>query len=171
MRIHVKNLTFDFVAPTIPAQFESNGQVVAGWPAGHKVVDIVAHDTRRAWLIEVKDYRVITQPPKHANLGNLATTMDRKVRETLAALGHYAAVGADAALVAHAKTTLGKPKTRVVLHLEPHPKGGPDSALFPKRFSASILQKLKQLVKGIDPRPLVLEIASTPSAGVPWSVT
>ncbi|MFZ1403942.1 MAG: hypothetical protein WAW03_12695 [Anaerolineae bacterium] len=47
---------------------------------------------------------------------------------------------------------------------------GPHSVLFPAGFSASVLQQLKQLVNTIDPNPLVLNIANTPAAGVPWSV-
>jgi hypothetical protein len=56
-----------------------------------------------------------------------------------------------------------------VLHLEPY--AGDTSTLFPSGFAASVLQKLKQLVKNTDPNPLVLNIANTPAAGVPWIVS
>ncbi len=171
MSISAGLLTFDFEPTVQTAQFEVGGAVAAGWPEGHKVVDIVATDVRRCWLIEAKDYRVITQPPKRANLATLPTTMDRKVRQTLLGMAAYVASGTDPTLVAHAKTALSKAKRKVVLHLEPHPANGPHSALFPRRFPALVLQKLKQLVKGIDAKPLVLDIASTPDARVPWTVT
>ena len=58
---------------------------------------------------------------------------------------------------------------RVVLHLEPHE--GPHTKLFPRNFSGGVLQKLKQLVKQIDPEPKVLNIANTRWAGVPWTVS
>ena len=54
-------------------------------------------------------------------------------------------------------------------HLEPHV--GAHSALFPSGFAASVLQRLKQLVRTIDPNPLVLNIADTALVGVPWAVT
>lgn len=63
---------------------------------------------------------------------------------------------------------MAAPTKRVVLHLEPHL--GPHTALFPGGFEASVLQKLRQLVKTIDPNPLVLNIATTAKAAVPWTV-
>ncbi|MBT9557536.1 MAG: hypothetical protein IV100_15965 [Myxococcales bacterium] len=42
--------------------------------------------------------------------------------------------------------------------------------LFPREFSADVLQKLKRLVADVAPGPLVLDIARTERAGVPWRV-
>ena len=56
---------------------------------------------------------------------------------------------------------------RVVLHLEQPAK---HSKLFPRAIDpADIQQKLRKLVKAIDPHPLVTEKATCPDR-VPWSV-
>lgn len=165
----VESLIFEFEDGTVPAQYEINGVTAKGWPERHKVVDIVAYDNRSCWLIEAKDFRVVLTPPQRANLEGLPNTTYEKVRQTLLGMPHI-----DPSLeperAAHAAAALSKPKKRVVLHLEPHAPDGPRSALFPKRFTATVQQKLKALVRGIDKHPLVLDIASTPGAGVPWSV-
>jgi hypothetical protein len=168
--IQVERLTFYFESGAVPAQYEVGGQTAKGWPHGCKVVDIVAHDIRRCWLIEAKDFRTVLSPPQPGNLQQLPHTTYEKVRQTLLGMCHIDPE-LEAERAAHASVAQKRPKKRVVLHLEPHPPGGPQSALFPKRFSASVLQKLKSLVRAIDKHPLVLDIASTPAAGVPWSVT
>jgi hypothetical protein len=171
----VEQLVFTFAGHVGPFQYEQAGVVVPGWPAGAKVVDIVANEPRANptlnWLIEAKDYRVITFPPKPANLKGLANTVDQKVRATLASLPKVAAATPASAATAHAGRAITAGRRRVVLHLEPHPPSGTRSALFPSGFAASVLQKLKQLVKDIDANPLVLDIARTPAAGVPWVVS
>ncbi len=130
---------------------------------GKKAMDVVALEgdvpSVMAWLIEAKDFRIITHPPKPSNLGTLAQTVAAKARDTLLGLK-------DAAL--HAANAMAATSVRIVLLLEPHV--GPHTALFPAGFSASVLQKLRQLVKTIDPNPLVLNLANAASSGVPWSV-
>ena len=62
---------------------------------GQKAVDIVAVDagTRptTCWMIEAKDFRVITNPPKPSNIGGLAQTIVEKVRHSIAGLTDAAA--------------------------------------------------------------------------------
>lgn len=173
--VKVENLDFDFDATVTPCQFEVGGQVVASWPNGSKVVDVVACENSSppqvAWYIEAKDYRTITHPPKPANLQGLATTVEAKVRDTLAALPVVAANGIDPIARADAALAQAAVANRVVLHLEPHPPGGGHSALFPHGFAANIMMKLRQLVKDIDPNALVLSISTAAAAPVPWSVS
>jgi hypothetical protein len=57
-------------------------------------------------------------------------------------------------------------RLRVVLHLEQPEK---HSKLFPRAIDpADVTQRLKQLIKAIDPHPLVLEKARL--GGVAWTV-
>ena len=88
--ISVEQLTFTFEPSVVPFQYEKDAVCVVGWPQGSKVVDVVAHDlpvpASLTWLIEAKDYRVITNPPKPTNLVGLAATIEAKVRDSLAAL-------------------------------------------------------------------------------------
>ena len=172
--LQVDSLRFTF-APTVVAQrYDTWQHYTTVWNAAgrQKGIDVVAVESVAAstttWLIEAKDFRVITQPPRPSNIAGLPKTVADKVRDTVTGLADAALNAADAAEKNHATNALAAPAKRVVLHLEPHV--GPHSVLFPAGFSASVLQQLKQLVNTIDPNPLVLNIANTPVAGVPWSV-
>jgi hypothetical protein len=80
--ISVEQLTFIFDSSVVPFQYEKDAVCVAAWPQDSKVVDVVAHDlpvpAALTWLIEAKDYRVITNPPKPTNLTGLAATVLRR---------------------------------------------------------------------------------------------
>ena len=59
------------------------------------------------------------------------------------------------------------PRIRIVLHLE---QPTTHSKLFPRAIDpAKVKQRLKQLIKAIDPHPLVLEMSRM--QGVAWSVS
>ncbi len=172
--VQVDSLQFNF-APTIQAQrYDMWRHYTTVWNAGggQKAMDVVAVEIAAApittWLIEAKDFRIITSPPRPSNIGGLAQTVADKAAHTLAGLSHAAANATVASERTHAIRALSANNKRVVLHLEPH--AGRHSALFPGRFPASVLQKLKQLVRAIDPNPLVLSIANTAVARVPWTV-
>jgi hypothetical protein len=172
--LHVDTFQFTF-APTVAAwRYDTWQHYIAVWNAGggQKAVDVVAvespADPVTTWLIEAKDFRIITHPPKPSNIAGLAQTVADKATHTLAGLADAAADAAVASEKNHATSALAAPSKRVVLHLEPHT--GPHTALFPIGFAAGVLQQLRQLVKTIDPNPLVLNIANTRSAEVPWSV-
>ena len=173
-QVQVEQLTFDFAVGVLPFQYEKAGAVVNGWPAGSKVVDVVASDATGAaavaWFIEAKDFRIITYPPRPVNLTGLPQTVNKKVRDTITGMAAVGASSNDPAAKAHATATLPLARRRIVLHLEPHPPGGGHSYLFPRGFAASVLMKLRQLMKDIDRNPLVLDLARTPAAGVPWTV-
>lgn len=174
--LQVETLRFDFDA-TVAAQIYDRWQhYTTVWnapPGGQKAVDVVAVEGSPpesvAWLIEAKDFRVITNPPKPSNIGGLAQFVADKAAHTL---GGLADAGANATVPSEkqlAMDAVASASRRVVLHLEPHT--GAHSALFPAGFAASVLQQLRRLVATIDPNPLVLNITNTPATGVPWAVS
>jgi hypothetical protein len=170
--LQVDSFQFSF-EPTIAAELYDTWQhYTAVWrtqATPQKAVDVVAVEPgATTWLIEAKDFRVISSPPKPSNIAGLAKTVADKVTHSLAGLEDAAVKAASVAEKNHAQMAIAAPARRVVLHLEPH--GGKHTILFPLGFQASVLQKLRQLVKATDPNPLVLNIANTPSAGVPWTV-
>lgn len=173
--ISVEQLSFTFDASVVPFQYEVAGVCVAGWPQGSRVVDVVAHDlpvpAQCTWLIEAKDYRVITNPPKPTNLTGLAATVEAKVRDSLAALPVVGVQSTDAAAKAHATVACAASAIRVVLHLQPHPSSGQHAALFPVSWSANVLLQLRINLADIDANPLLLDMARTATANVPWSVS
>ena len=80
-----------------------------------------------------------------------------KVRDSLAALVAAKINANDNDEQQLASRALTVKKIRVVLHLEQPEK---HSKLFPRAIDpAQIQQKLKQLIKAVDPHPLVLESA------------
>ena len=172
--IAVERLSFTFDSSVAPFQYEVAGQCVDGWPRGAKVVDVVAHDRDTppdvTWLIEAKDYRIITNPPRPTNLAGLAATVESKVRDSLAAFPVVGQQSTDPAARSHASISSTSRRFRVVLHLEPHPQLGAHAALFPVNWAANILLQLQSRVSDIDPSPLVLNIARMPASQVPWSV-
>ena len=169
--IPVDNLIFDF-DPGVDAEPYDLWQHARSLQ-GKKALDVVAiEDSAKpssVWLIEAKDFRIITHPPKPANLVGLPETVAQKVRDTLEGLQDASVSAVNAIERQHAGKALSAGAKRVVLHLEPH--AIPLSTLFPRGYPAVVWQKLRQLVHVIDPNPLVLSIATTPSADVPWQVS
>jgi len=177
--LQVDSLSFAFKANVRAEIYDVWNHYTSVWnapPASQKAVDVVAVEgvspESTTWLIEAKDFRVLTNPPKPSNLGGLHQSVAAKAAHTLAGLADASANAASLSEKSHATDALAAATRRVVLHLEPY--GGADSnlsKLFPTRFAADVLQKLRPLVKEIDPNPLVLNIANTPAVGVPWIVS
>lgn len=173
-QLDVDSLIFTFAANVVAHRYDQwhHYRIVFNAPGSKKAVDVVAMENRpaaaTAWLIEAKDFRVITSPPNPCNLVGLAQSIAEKVTDTLAGLHDASVHAADPREKQHAIIAIRASAKRIVLHLEPHT--GRHSKLFPTNFSASVHQKLKQLVSATDPAPLVLNIANTPAAGVPWKV-
>jgi hypothetical protein len=172
----VENLTFTFDATVAAGRYDRWDHYRFVWnapPGGQRAMDVVAVESALpssvTWLIEAKDFRVITNPPRPSNISTLAETVRDKADHTLAGLGHAqtnALLPVEKNLATEALSTA---TTRVILHLEPHT--GLHTALFPSGFAASVYQKLKRLVRHIDANPLVLNIANTAAANVPWTVS
>jgi hypothetical protein len=174
--LQVDSFSFHFDATVAAQKYDRWKHYLQVWNAGaggKKAVDVVAVEGAppqcTVWLIEAKDFRLTSTPPKSSNIAGLPQYVVDKVADTLAGLTHASAHAADPAEKQHATNALACVNRRIVLHLEPHV--GAHTALFPVGFAASVLQKLRQLAKAIDPNALVLNIANTPMAGVPWTVS
>ena len=131
--------------------------------AGAKAIDILAIDGNSCcWSIEIKDYR---RHMREKTI-DLADEVALKVRDTLAALVAARVNANEANEKAIANAALQCSRLRVVLHLEQPAK---HSKLFPRAIDLTkVQQRLKQLVKAIDPRPLVIETGRM--CGVDWSI-
>lgn len=173
--LQVDTLTFDFDPAVRADTYDKWLHHCLVWnaqPGGKKAVDVLAVEgapPATAWLIEAKDFRVITNPPKPSNISGLAQQVADKVNDSLAGLADAsinATVPKEKQLATDAGGCAGQ---RIVLHLEPHT--GVHTALFPANFAANVLQQLRQRVHTIDANPLVLNIANTQQSGVPWSVS
>lgn len=174
-RLQVDTLSFDFDAGVNAQLYDRSQHYTTVWNAssgGKKAVDVVAvqgtPSSSTAWLIEAKDFRVITNPPRSCNIGGLAQQVTDKVNDTLAGLADASIHASEPSEKAIAASALASGLKRVVLHLEPHT--GHHTALFPTAFAANVLQQLRRLVRAVDANPLVLNIATTSAAGVPWNV-
>lgn len=151
-------LTFTFPADSMASKYDdwshyrNQFQSVCG---GSKGVDIVYAEGGVAWLIEVKDYR------QHARTKamELPEEIAIKVRDTVAGLvsAKCTANNADEKRCAHALIRANT--IRVVCHLEQPEKR---SRLHPRGAIApsDLQQKLKMLIKAIDPHPSVVDMRS-----------
>lgn len=131
--------------------------------AGLKCVDFLALDPGNCcWLIEVKDYRQQRRTKTIALPDEIAL----KVRDTLAALLGATGGANDRDERSLARDAVRTFRFRVVLHLEQPAK---HSKLFPRAIDpADVLQRLKQLLRSVDPHPQVCEIGRLAQVG--WSV-
>lgn len=131
---------------------------------GAKAIDVLAIDGNACcWIIEIKDYR----HSKRTKVIDLPDEMALKVRDSLAALVAARVNANDTDEKALAMAALRCSGLRVVLHLEQPAK---PSTLFPRGIDpANVKQRLKQLIKAIDPHPLVIEMGRMEN--VAWSVS
>jgi hypothetical protein len=133
---------------------------------GAKAVDFVFLETganTTCWLIEVKDYRV------HARTKpiDLADEIAIKVRDTLAGLLSAKWNANDEDERNYAARLAAASRVRVVCHLEQPAK---TSRLRPRAIEPDkVVQKLKSLIKAIDPHPLVIDHRET-AGKVTWIV-
>ena len=131
---------------------------------GIKSVDFLVVDTKgTCWLVEVKDYR----DSRRTKTVDLADEIAIKVRDSLGLLATASRNASDAEERDLARAALETRHIRIVLHLE---QPSNPSKLFPRAITpANVLQRLKQLVRSVDPHPQVSEIARPDS--LPWSVS
>lgn len=129
-----------------------------------KAVDILYVSDSVGWLIEVKDYRQDCQ----IKPSELADAVARKVHDTLSGLVSAKFTANNAEEMHVAKSVLRCSRLRIVLHVEQNASG---SKLKPKIIDpALVLQKLKKLVRSVDPHPCVVDQA-TLRADMDWTVT
>ena len=131
---------------------------------GTKAVDIMAIEPDQAcvWFIEIKDYRRNVRKKTM----DIAEETAAKVRDSLALVAAANVIARNSDEKAQARYALGSQKIRVVLHLEQPSK---PSKLFPRKIDlANTQQKLRQLVRAIDPHALARE--TNLLAGCEWTV-
>lgn len=163
--IHEGNLTFDFPKDWLAEKYDGwsfyvhQFQQVCG---GAKAIDILAVNWGICcWLIEVKDYRRGCQ----TTALSLADAVAQKVRDTLAGVAS-ARIRATGNERQAADAGLKCANFRVVLHME---QPATVSAIFPSPINrANVLQRLKQLIKAVDPSPQVVDMRTSNS--LPWTV-
>ncbi|HST60996.1 MAG TPA: hypothetical protein VLK84_19995 [Longimicrobium sp.] len=131
---------------------------------GTKAIDIMAVEPAHAcaWFIEIKDYR------RHARkkTADVADEIAHKVRDSLALVAVANVNANDDDEKARAGRALRSRKIRVVLHLEQTTR---PSKLYPRKIDlANTQQKLRQLVRAIDPHALVCETSVMGGCG--WTV-
>jgi hypothetical protein len=130
--------------------------------ASMKCCDLVAVHGATAWLIEVKDYR----QNRRTKAIDLPDEIALKARDSVAVLLGAKMRANDDAERELAGQAVGCQALRLVLHLEQPVTG---SKLFPRAIDPSkVLQRLKQLVKALDPHPAVAEVNEM--RGLPWTV-
>lgn len=132
--------------------------------SGTKAVDLMAIEPGRActWFIEIKDYRRRVRE----KTANVADEIAHKVRDSLALVAVASVNANDADEKGRAGRALQSRKLKVVLHLEQTTK---PSKLYPRKIDlANTQQRLRQLVRAIDPHALVREIAVM--GGCAWTV-
>ncbi|MCE5273405.1 hypothetical protein LLH00_19175 [bacterium] len=178
--LQVETLRFDFAASVIAEKYDDWNHYRNVWTkkvVDPKAMDVVAVESQvnpvrglTTWLIEAKDYRILTVEPPLKKISNLPQTVADKARDTLTGLTDAASNASVPSEKLHAIKAVNTAAKRIVFHLEPYVGSGPGARLFLANTAANILGKLKQLVKDIDPKPLVLNIENTPAADVPWSV-
>jgi hypothetical protein len=99
--IQIDSLSFTFRPEISATRYDTSPHYIHVWQQQNqrKAVDVIALETEAApatmWLIEAKDFRVITQPPKPSNVAGSAQTVARKVEDTIAGLEHAASHAAD----------------------------------------------------------------------------
>lgn len=148
-------LQFDFPENWFASKFDETSFYVNQFQSvcgGAKAVDVIAVEPNAClWTIEAKDYR----QHRRTKIIDLADEIAAKARDSLAAIMAAQANANNADEKQFARLAVRCPRVRVVLHLEQPTK---HSKLFPQAIEPSkIKQRLKQLIKAIDPHPLVLE--------------
>jgi hypothetical protein len=119
--IQVDSLQFNFERTIAPERYETWHHYTAVWNAagGQKAVDVVAIENPAAptttWLIEAKDFRVITNPPRPSNIAGLADTVRDKVMDSLAGLVDAARNATAINEKNYATSAMSAPTKRVVL--------------------------------------------------------
>lgn len=159
-------LTFRFPDQALSSQYDEWAHYRRQFNSafgGTKAVDILYAEGATGWLVEVKDYR------EHCRTKtiDLAEEVAIKVRDTLAGLISARLHAQDPNEKNVAKGMLKSRRLRVVLHLEQPDK---QTRLRPKAIDpAAILQRLKNLLKAIDPHPCVVNQNSM-KAEMAWTV-
>ena len=129
---------------------------------GTKAVDVVCVVDDVAWLVEIKDY----SRHRRTKSSELPAEVAQKVRDTLAGLAAAAANATSEVERGLAWKAIECRKWRVVLHLEEY--AARDRSRIQPRETPNVADKLRRMLKAVDPNPLVLNRRA--EAPVPWTV-
>jgi len=165
--VPVDTLTFTFPADWRVSKYDEWTFYQQHWMRmrnGIRAVDLLAVGPgRTVWLIEAKDYRVHPR----AKASEVSEECACKVFDTLAAMLPARVNGRAPEEVAMAATVLDATQIRVVLHIEQPAKHSP---LRPRAIDlASVRQKLRSLLRAVDPHALVTDRQRMLAVG--WTVT
>lgn len=144
-------------------QFES----IAG---GSKAVDILCIEGNTSWLIEIKDYRRRSPENPLPKPSEIADTLAKKVRDTLAGLATAAkkassSKGDERNL---ARQALATSRWRVVLHLEQPTTGQRSQPEVIRKPQLLMKIRAKGRLKAIDAHAIVCDLSAIPDY-VPWT--
>lgn len=167
IRMRVGSLTFDFPDGWLVTQYDDWAfyrKQFRDSCGGNKAVDLLIFDPadETLWLVEVKDYRLHRREKEIDPWDEIAL----KLRDTLAGLAaaRFHAVNDDERTAAH--RSLQARQLHAVFHLEQRAK---PSRLNNRTFDlANVQQKLRQIVKPIDPHPRVVDMNHMGNLG--WTV-
>lgn len=164
--IQENRLTFRFPEQALSTQYDEwthYRRRFNGAFGGTKAVDLLYSQRDTGWLIEIKDYR---DHPRTKAI-DLADEVAIKVKDTLAGLISARLHAQDSEERRVAREMLKRDSLRVVLHLEQPQR---QTRLRPKAIDpAALSQKLKALLKSIDPHPCVVDRHSL-KPDMDWSV-
>lgn len=161
------NLKFSFLPQVSACKYDNwafyRNHFQSGCCRNNKAVDLICHLDEKAWLVEIKDYRQHSRT-KSVDLGEEIAI---KVRDTLAGLVAAQHQASNLDEKRFAREILRKKELRIVCHIE---QPGKVSRLRPQAIEPDkLLQKLRGLLKAIDPHPLVVSSQSFPK-NLPWHV-
>lgn len=150
-------LAFDFPEGSVVGKYDDwafyRNQFGSAF-GGARAVDFVYVDKQQTWLIEVKDYRVYPRTKSD----DIWKEIGFKVRDSLAGLVAARSNANDPQEQTIARKALAKNRLRVVLHLEQPEQ---HSKLFsPVIDRAKVFTKMKQLLRGVDAHPCVVDQGS-----------
>ena len=166
MEIAEGGLTFSFPDQCEAGKYDdwsfyrNQFQSMAG---GSMAVDVLCLADDVAWLVEIKGYR--KHPQK--KLIDLCTEVAQKSTRYAVGLAAASANADDANEQALACRALAMRRWRVALHLE-QPSVSSQTRQ-PAVNPASMEKKLFQVLKAIDPNPVVVD-SQRPHPGIPWTV-
>jgi hypothetical protein len=173
--LRIDTLNFHFKPSIDPLKYDETDHYrnVISKRKGMRAVDCIALRQglrpRSAWMIEAKDFRNLRGLPKDSNPSAMIRDLLKKVNDSRDGITHAAAHAEIEKERTHANRFLNAARCQIVLHLEPY--AGPASKLFLRDPSAIVLQKLRQMLHSEERPPLVLNIANSARAGVPWTVS
>lgn len=156
-------LTFEFDDGLLVSKYDESSyyqnQFQNKCHTANKAVDIIVCHKKDLWLIEVKDFRVGDRNPDKLPLEQ---ELSQKVRDSLAGIfgaKFYTHTEDDEKCLFNAMNACKK--LYFVLHIEQRKN---------EYNVADIKQKLKNLLKAVNPKILIVNKTNASQYGVPWSV-